>query len=234
MAILRDLFRAVAAGAGSLLAQDCLLCASKSGDALLCPACEADLPRLGRARCPVCALPTSQGDMCGTCLREPPHFDATTALFVYAYPVDRMIRALKYQHRLAIARYLGREMSKSAPRSADVLVGLPLHPQRLRERGFNQAVELARPVVGALGVPLLLEAVVRDADPAPQASLPWSERRRNVRGTFRCVADLSGKRVLVVDDVMTTGATLSECAKSLKARGAARVENLVVARTLPP
>jgi ComF family protein len=233
MAILRDLIRAVAAAPGHLLAQDCFLCASASGDALLCPACEADLPRLAGARCPVCALPTSQGEVCGDCLKDPPHFDATTAYFVYGFPVDRIIQALKYGYRLAVARYLGNMLSKSFRGYADVLVALPLHPLRLRERGFNQAVEIARPVARSLGLPLMLDAVVRDADRVPQASLPWSERRRNVRGAFRCMADLTGKRVLLVDDVMTTGATLDECAKSLKARGAVRVENLVVARTLP-
>ena len=232
MAILRDLIRAVAAAPGSLLAQDCFLCASASGDALLCPACEADLPRLAGARCPVCALPTSRGEVCGPCLKEPPHFDATTAYFVYSFPVDRIIQALKYGHRLAVARYLGNVLSESFRSHADVLVALPLHPLRLRERGFNQAVEIARPVARSLGLPLMLEAVVRDADRAPQAGLPWSERRRNVRGAFRCVTNLTGKRVLLVDDVMTTGATLNEFARVLKLHGATRVENWVAARTL--
>ena len=112
------------------------------------------------------------------------------------------------------------------------ILAVPLSPARLAERGFNQALEIARPLAHALGVPIELHRIHRRRDTAPQASLPWKERKQNIRHAFECELDLTGKAVLVVDDVMTTGATLDELAATLKAHGAARVENCVVARAL--
>jgi ComF family protein len=113
----------------------------------------------------------------------------------------------------------------------DLLLPMPLHPARLRERGFNQAAEIARPLARRLGCPVALTTLVRDVDTAPQVGLPWHARAANVRGAFRCEEDLRGLRVAVVDDVLTTGATLHEVARCLKGRGAGWVENWVVART---
>lgn len=217
-----------------LLPQDCFVCGAASGDSLLCAECAGALPRLAAQRCPVCALPTPGGSLCGACLKAPPHFDATVALFEYAFPVEQLIQALKYHGRLALAPFLAGHLAEALTDvPADCLVPLPLHPRRLAERGFNQAAELARPAARKLGLPLLLQEVVREADNSPQAGLPWSQRRRNVRHAFRCTVDLTGKSVVVVDDVMTTGATLDEFARTLKKHGAARITNCVVARTLP-
>jgi predicted amidophosphoribosyltransferase len=111
---------------------------------------------------------------------------------------------------------------------------MPLHVKRLRERGFNQSVEIARPLADAWGLPLELAQVGRILDVAPQASLPWKARHSNMKGVFGCSNSLAGQTIVVVDDVMTTGATLDELARTLKRQGAARVENLIVARTPPP
>lgn len=213
------------------LPQDCLLCGARAGAGLLCSACAAELPRLPQMRCPVCALPTSDATVCGRCLSKPPHFDATHALFAYAFPVDRLIQVLKYRARLAVAPFFGEGLADLLPAGADRLVPLPLHPRRLKERGFNQALEIARALARHPSIDTA--SVEREIDTAPQASLAWDERGRNVHGAFLCRADLSGQHVVVLDDVMTTGATLDECARALKKRGAARVTNLVVARTLP-
>jgi len=113
------------------------------------------------------------------------------------------------------------------------MIPLPLSAQRMKERGFNQAQEIARPLARQYGVPLLAESCVRVRDSAPQASLPWKERQANIRHAFECRIDLTGKRVAVIDDVMTTGATLNEFARVLKLHGAVWVENWVAARTLP-
>jgi len=219
----------------AVLPQDCFLCGAASGDALLCGACGSDLPRLPAVRCPVCALPTPQGETCGACLKSPPHFDATLACFSYAFPVDRLIQALKYQHRLAVSGYLANAMlaaSPTPPAAADLFLALPLSAQRLRQRGFNQALEIARPLARHFGLPLPIDDYRRVVDTAPQTSLPWKERHKNMQGAFEFDLDFSGKAVVVIDDVMTTGATLNEFARTLKKHGAARVSNWVVARAL--
>lgn len=218
--------------AAALLPQDCFLCAAASGDELLCRACGSDLPRLPTLCCPVCSLPTPRGETCGACLKKPPHFDATLSCFGYDFPVDRLIQALKYRHRLVVSDYLAHAMLGAAPPPADVMLALPLSPQRLRQRGFNQALEIARPLATSLGLPLVIDGYRRVVDTAPQTSLPWPERHNNMRGAFECGLDWSGKTIIVVDDVMTTGATLDEFARILKKHGAARVTNWVVARAI--
>ena len=217
-----------------LLAQDCLLCGQTSGSEILCHACRDDLPRLPPECCPSCALPTPAGETCGRCLSRPPHYDRTLALFNYGFPADKLIQAFKYAHRLALAPYFGRLLAEHAHNAgADLIVPLPLHPQRLRQRGFNQALELARPVAKALRLPIDTGICQRIRHTPTQAALPWRERESNIRGAFHCNGDLSGKRILLVDDVMTTGASLNECAQTLKRHGATDVTLLVVARALP-
>jgi ComF family protein len=233
LSILRSaLAQGVAAAAARILPQDCLLCGATAGARVLCDGCSAELQQLPAQRCPVCALPTPGAAVCGSCLKSPPRFDATAAVFVYAFPMDRMVQALKYGHRLAVAPFLGEALAACGGVAADLIVPVPLHPRRLRERGFNQALEIARVLAKRWDRPLDFASCERSHDTAPQASLPWEARRRTVRGGFLCRSDLSGRRVVAVDDVMTTGATLDEFARCLKNAGAAHVTNLVVARTL--
>ena len=215
-----------------LLPQECVLCGARSGDALLCAGCADTLPPLPAPRCPVCALPAPDGGICGACLKSPPAFDACLAVWRYAFPVDKLIQALKFEHRLALAGFFAAAMLEGPRPGGDLLIPVPLSPQRLKERGFNQAVEIARPLAQALGIPLRRDDCKRTLETVPQTSLPWKERRRNVKHAFECQADLAGKAVIVVDDVMTTGATLDEFARTLKQQGASRVTNWVVARAL--
>lgn len=215
-----------------LLPQDCQLCGKPDAGDLLCAACLADLPRLPNERCPVCALPTPNCAICGECLCQPPHFDATQASFAYAFPVDRLVQNFKYGHQLALAGLFARLMQAEPVIAADVMLALPLSKERLRERGFNQAVEIGKLLARASDIPLDLFGVARVHDTAAQTSLPWKQRRANIRSAFECSLDLSGKSVVVIDDVMTTGATLDEFAHTLKLRGAARVTNWIFARTL--
>lgn len=218
----------------ALLAQDCLLCGQASASSILCAPCAESLPRLPEALCPCCALPTSQGERCGRCLSHPPHYDRTRAVFDYAFPLDKLVQALKYDHRLALAPFFGQLLAeKAAGIAADRIVPLPLHGIRLRERGFNQALELARPMARALDLPLDATCCRRTRHTPTQASLPWKEREKNIRNAFHCTKDLTGQRILLVDDVMTTGASLNECARTLKLHGAQEVTLLVLARTLP-
>lgn len=217
-----------------LPAQHCLLCRAPSGDRLLCAPCREDLPVLPAALCPVCALPVAGGGLCGACLAHPPAFDRTLARWRYAFPLDALVQSLKYGHHLAAGRFLGEalaDLPDTSPRP-DLLLPMPLSPGHLRQRGFNQALEIARPLARQLGLTPALDVCLRVRETAPQASLPWKARQQNIRGAFECRQDLSGCHVLVVDDVMTSGATLGELARTLKKHGAASVTNRVCARAL--
>jgi ComF family protein len=212
------------------LGGSCFLCRG-AADAALCAACDADLPRLAGPGCPRCALDSPRGELCGRCLGEPPHYDATVAALAYEFPADALVHALKFRGELALAEYLAGILGRCiADRHVDSVIAVPLSAGRLRARGYNQSVEIAR----ALAVKKIdLELCVRSRDTPAQMDLPFAERRRNVRGAFRCTRAILGGSVAVVDDVMTTGETLNEIALTLKKAGAARVVNWVVARTFP-
>ena len=217
------------------LPQACALCATPAGTALVCATCAGALPRVPES-CPCCALPSAHGSACGQCLADPPAFDQSLAAFVYTFPLDRMVQSFKYHGALAYADWFAQAMmeGREAPPAADMLIPIPLARSRQRERGFNQALEIARPLSRWTGIALLADAAIRLRDTPPQTSLPWRERAKNIRGAFACATDLTGKNVIVIDDVMTTGASLEEFAKTLKRAGAAHVENWLIARTLPP
>ncbi len=218
--------------ARATLPQHCLLCAAPAHPHAVCAECYAQLPWLPLLHCPQCAIPTSTGNLCGGCLAHPPRFDAVTAAFVYAWPLAPLIRHYKYAGNLALARLLGLALAAQSTRTVDCIIPLPLWPARLRERGFNQAQEIARVVSRATGIRLAPDACRRVRDSAPQATLPWKERAKNIRGAFVCDADLTGMRVAVIDDVLTTGATLNELARNLRKAGAIEIQGWVVARTL--
>jgi ComF family protein len=218
----------------ALLAQDCFLCQSASGDRLLCEACERELPSTASA-CPRCALEVSGAVECGACLADPPHYDASRAAFTYAYPVDALIQALKYGGQLALAGWFAHKLQQRIGDAAgvDLIVPLPLHPARLTERGFNQSAEIARVLSRACGIRMDAHVASRVRNTAPQTELPWRERAANMRHAFSCGRDLRGLSIAVIDDVMTTGATLNEFARTLKQGGARKVQNWIIARTPP-
>ena len=208
------------------------MCQAASGGGLLCQACARELPSSASA-CPRCAAPGTGNAECGACIADPPHFDASYAAFVYAYPVDALIQALKYRGQLPLAGLFAQALYRrlGGARGVDLIVPLPLHPQRVAERGFNQAAEIAKVLSRLCGIAMDAQLAQRARNTAPQTALPWHERATNMRQAFACGRDLAGMRIAVVDDVMTTGATLDEFARTLKRCGAARVENWVVART---
>jgi ComF family protein len=232
---------ALARGARLALPQRCALCVADAGGALLCAACAAELPR-ALAACPSCALPAPDGSRCGACLAHPPPWSRALAAFVYAFPVDRLLIELKYGGRLALADWAGTALAtvvkaslarRSAAERPDRVVALPLTEARQRERGFNQAREIAARVAAAASLPLAT-ALRRTGGTVPQTALAWKERARNVRGAFAVAGDVRGARIALVDDVLTTGATLAEAARTLERSGARDVECWVVARTLAP
>ena len=213
------------------------MCGAESAGDAVCEACARALPNRPPSACPRCGLPGLDGGCCAACEREKPAYDATLALYDFVFPVDAMVHALKYRHRLSMASFFGAALAARAQdfgAQADLILPMPLHPRRLAERGFNQAVELARPLARVRGLPLGLAVVRKLRDIPAQAGLDREARLRNPRGVFECDMSLHGQRVIVVDDVMTTGATLGELARTLKRQGASWVGNLVVARTPAP
>ena len=217
----------------SLLEQPCLLCGTASRNGIFCAACDAQLPYLAAAHCPVCAVPTLGGDICGHCLQHPPQFNRTIAVFAYTFPLDKLVQALKYSEQLVLVNILADKLAQRVELRPDCLVPMPLHPARLQERGFNQSLELARRIGDKLHIPVLVDSCQRVRDTPPQFALSWKERDKNVRRAFVCTQDFSGKSVAVVDDVMTSGASLNELALTLRRAGAQEVHAWVIARTLP-
>ncbi len=219
-----------------ILPPACLLCGGSADGAGLCKGCAAALPRLGTSRCPVCALPNATGERCGRCLRERPQFDRVVAAFSYEFPATALIHRLKYRGELACARPLAFALAQTLEREPypDLVVPMPLARARLADRGFNQCVEIGRYVAADFGLHLSTALCRRTRQVSPQAALPWKQRSSNVRGVFACDQDLHGKTVAVIDDVLTTGASLNELARTLKLRGAQAVTGWIVARTPAP
>lgn len=217
----------------SMLPQRCLLCEAPSGEALVCSACEADLPYASEHRCLRCAIPLPQMEICGECLRDPPAFNSTQAVFDYDYPIDGLLSALKFGARLELAAWFARMIVTrlDCDRLPDLIIPMPLHAVRMKERGFNQALEIARHVSSTLAVPLGAQDCARTRATATQVGLKRDERRRNMRDAFACDASLAGKYIAVIDDVMTSGATARALAAAIHGAGAADVQLWLVART---
>lgn len=212
----------------------CLVCRETAapGDDL-CASCRDALPWNDRA-CLRCALPLPGTDaLCGACLRRSPPLQAAHAAFVYGFPLDRLLPRFKFHRDLAAGRLLSGAMAERFGTLAqpDALVAVPLHRARLRQRGYDQALELARPLARTLAIPLLSGTLQRARDTAPQSELDAGARRRNLRDAFS-VARRAGlpAHIVLVDDVMTTGATLHAAAKALRRAGVARVDAWVCAR----
>lgn len=179
-------------------------------------------------------LATAEDALCGRCQRHPPHFDRTVSLFRYEEPARHLILGLKFHRRYAYGRLLGTLVAENLIRCrADLperIVPVPLHPERFRQRGFNHAAEIAREVARHLGVPMDAEMARRTRETRPQVGLPAEERLRNVRDAFWVKAPCPLRHVAILDDVVTTGATVNELAGLLKRCGVARVDVWTCAR----
>jgi ComF family protein len=226
-----------------ILPPTCVLCA-QAGEAVhrdnidLCAACASELP----VNSPACRQCGEHLDgigarllLCGMCLRKPPRFDSTHCAYRYSYPIDHLVRALKYRDRLTFARVLGDLLAQSLLRARieplpELLIPVPLAEGRYRERGFNQASELAEQLQRKLSIPLCADVLERKRDTREQAGLDRIGRRKNVRNAFATRIPLSAKHVALVDDVVTTGSTVNEIARVLRRAGAERIEVWAVAR----
>jgi len=209
----------------------CLLCGAPAAESGLCPGCIGDLPLFGPG-CRRCAGPLD-GEICARCLDSPPSFDRTICLFRYQPPVDGLIQRLKFHRDLACARSLGSLMAdhllRLQPPRPDVMLPVPLHQKRLAARGYNQALEIARPIARTLGIPIDTHTCHRVRATAEQAALAAAARRTNVAGAF-AVRGSAATHVAIVDDVMTTGHTLEAVASALKAAGVGTISLWVCAR----
>jgi ComF family protein len=214
----------------------CLLCLAHTPGRDLCAPCAADLP-WNRQCCQLCALPLPSGQpVCGACLAEPPAYRCRTPLR-YAFPVDRLLARLKYHGQLTPARLLGELLAEAMPAGElpGLLLPMPLHDSRLRERGYNQATELARPLARRLRLPLEHDLVRRQKATTMQKGLSAAERQKNVKQAFavdmaRYEALGRPLRVTIIDDVVTTGATVESLARALRKAGVSEVEVLALTR----
>jgi ComF family protein len=213
------------------LPQHCVLCGAV-GD-MLCQPCHDDLPGLRFERCPSCGAAEVRSQVCGQCLAHPPRFSKVAVAASYGFPLDAVIKRFKYGRDLSLVAPLAALLSERVANEMrpDYLVSMPLSAERLRERGFNQSQEIAHRVAGQLGLAIAPAICRRIRNTPPQADLPLSERRGNIRGAFSCAANLDGARIAVVDDVLTSGASLNELARTLLRAGAAEVMGWIVART---
>jgi len=217
-----------------LFAGRCLVCAESGLDgADLCAECRHGLPWMPHA-CLRCAHPLPGSDtLCGTCLRRPPPLDQVIAAFEYRFPVDRLLPRLKFHRDLAAGALLGDALALATQDllRPDALVPIPLHLARLRERGYDQALELARVLARRHALPLRAGLLCRTRATTAQSRLDAQARARNLRGAFAVRAPGAVPRhVVLVDDVMTTGATLHAAARALRRAGVARVDAWVCAR----
>lgn len=211
----------------------CLLCGEPGQNDLdLCHGCQLDLCWIDHA-CTACGRPLPVADLlCGHCLRRPPPIDRTRVLWHYAPPISGLITALKFHRRLPCGKMMGELLAKqlrSAPRP-DYLLPIPLHSHRYRERGFNQAVEIARPVSRELNIPMRPGLCKRIRPTPPQHELDAKHRRSNLRGAFKTTGKVEGLEIALIDDVMTTGATVREVADTLLKAGASKIEVWILAR----
>ncbi len=216
-----------------LLPPSCVLCGRGGHDGRdLCRECAAELPYL-QAACRRCAIPLPQIGICGRCQQKSPSFDAAHAVFEYGAPVAQLIQALKFNGKLCNARLLGGLMGDRLMQMAfdlpELIVPVPLHSSRLRERGFNQALELARPLSRVFDLPLAADFCRRRQATTPQTGLDARARRRNLKDAFEMCAKPVG-HVALVDDVMTTGSTVEMLARTLKRSGVGRVDVWLCAR----
>lgn len=224
--------------------QLCLLCDGRGAQELpLCTACEADLPWLGN-QCTVCALPLpTHGLVCGRCQKHPPAYARIEVPWRYAFPVDALVHRFKHQARwplgrllaLGLARHLGHAFAEGQPRP-DVLLPVPLATARLRQRGFNQAEMIARWLAAPLRLPVDTHGLRRIRDTPAQQALDAEARRRNLRDAFALERPehWRDRHVALVDDVVTTGATVESLARLLHKAGARRVDVYCLARTPRP
>ena len=203
----------------------------------LCSGCLAKLPRLLPPLCPRCGRPQASGIVCPDCRQRQTRIDGIRSPFRFDETIRKAVHELKYRNLKAIAPFLSTLLADYVqlnPLPGDALLYVPLHPRRLRERGYNQSSLLARELGSHIDLPVIEDCLVRVNQAQPQVrAVNVEQRRRNVAGAFACQDErVRGKQIILVDDVCTSGATLESCAAALKDRGATSVWGLTLAREI--
>lgn len=165
--------------------------------------------------------------LCGTCLTKAPAFDSSQSVYIYEGPVRYLVRQLKYHNKLACARLMGQMMADRLAQldpKPELLIPVPLHRSRYRQRGFNQATEIAKPIAVRLNTAINLKACIRIRNTTPQFDLPAKQRRKNLTKAFALKNPVSARHVAIIDDVVTTGTTVNELAKLLRKSGVERID----------
>ncbi len=218
----------------------CVLCGEPCGTICICPLCKNDLPWHG-PHCLRCGLPlgSPRDKICGACIQNAPPFIRTVCPLLYEFPANRLVQAFKFKRQLAAGRVLSHLLCEYVTEQGldrpDTLIPVPLHNRRLIQRGFNQAYELASYAGKVLDIPLLANSLRRRRHTRAQSGLSRKQRRKNLQGAFYWHGTLKpGRHVALIDDVMTTGTTVTECARILKKAGAKRVDVWAAARAVPP
>lgn len=207
----------------------CLLCEDQINiNGALCPACLSDLAYIANA-CGRCGSPLAKTALCGNCMRTPPFFDGIVSAYAYRYPLTDLIQALKYKQKLIVARELGLRLAQKIILNnralPDCIIPIPLHRRRFIGRGYNQAHEISRVLASQLQLPIDNGLVRRARPTRPQFELSAKQRHKNVTGAFVLLREPGYKTVAIVDDIVTTGATVNEVARLLKGAG---VQNVAV------
>lgn len=226
----------------TLLPFTCFLCSHYSTRKQdICDACLNDLPKITNP-CERCAKPLPSSTLsliCGDCLSHSPPFHSTHTLFAYRSPVTRIVMQLKFNHALLNARIFGELLAEkiqhhfySQQSLPELIIPVPLHTNRLKERGFNQALEIAKPISSRLQIPIDKTSCLRIKNTFAQATLYAQQRQENIKKAFKVMTDLANKHIAVVDDVITTGNTITEFCQTLKKAGAKRIDVWCCARAV--
>jgi ComF family protein len=232
----RNTYRLAAALLNVLYPSACPVCSGPSDSLSHCPICSicwAAIRRHDGPSCRVCARPlaSEHAGLCGDCLREPPPFSRVITYGPYSDVLKEALHLLKFSSVKRLSRPLGLLLAGLEMPEVDFIVPVPLSGRELRRRGFNQTLLISRTLSRTTGIPLCQRLLHKKRETPPQVSLPRRERLLNLRGAFEAREKLNGERVLIVDDVVTTGATVRECSRAIIKAGAAEVFVAALARS---
>ena len=214
----------------------CVLCNDLAKEISLCDACRQDLPKI-HSSCYQCGLPFEEQveeTLCGQCQQSLPSIDYLISSLAYDYPVDYLVSQLKFNRNLVYAKILSKllldTLQSQQYEHPELIIPVPLHKKRLRKRGFNQALEIARPIAKTFNIPIEKHAIRRVKQTEAQSLLNATERKKNLHHSFSLTKSITAKHVVIIDDVVTTGATVFELADLLKKSGVEKVGVWTIAR----